>query len=109
MEIKQKIKKQLVNILENKEKYITKQEAENLIKSSKGKIFTVTFIKKDGTERVMNARLGVKVYLKGGSLPYNPEDMGYIPLFDIKIKEYRILNLNTIKELKISNNVYKVK
>ena len=52
---------------------ISTEEAKQLIKDTKGKFFTVTFTKKDGTTRVMNARLGVKAYLKGGDLPYDPD------------------------------------
>ena len=87
---------------------ITKAEAKQLIKNTKGKFFTVTFIKKDGTTRVMNARLGVKAYLKGGELPYDPEAKGLIPVFDIPKREYRMVNINTITKLKIGNNEYDV-
>ena len=111
------IKEQLKSILEAKKKKkareiagsLTKQQAEDMIKASKGKIFTVTFIKKDGSTRVMNARLGVKAYLQGGSLPYNPEEKGLLPLFDIQIKSYRVINLRTITELTIGKKTYEVK
>lgn len=113
--VKNLIKKQLISILEAKKKKkeitdsLTKQQAENIIKASKGKIFTVTFIKKDGNIRVMNARLGVKAYLHGGSLPYNPEEKGLLALFDIQAKGYRMLNLSTITELTIGGKTYEVK
>lgn len=87
---------------------ITKEQAKQLIKDTKGKFFTVTFIKKDGTTRVMNARLGVKVYLKGGELPYNPDEKGLIPVYDVKTGGYRMVNVNTITKLKIGNNEYNV-
>lgn len=87
---------------------ITQDEAKNLIKDTKGKFFTVTFIKKDGTERVMNARLGVKAYLRGGELPYNPEAKGLIPVYDMQKRDYRMINVNTIKKLVIGNNTYDV-
>lgn len=88
---------------------ISKAEAKQLIKDTKGKFFTVTFTKKDGTTRVMNARLGVKAYLKGGELPYDPEAKGLIPVFDIPKREYRMVNINTITKLKIGNNEYEVR
>lgn len=87
---------------------INKEQAKQLIKDTKGKFFTVTFIKKDGTTRVMNARLGVKVYLKGGELPYNPDEKGLIPVYDVKTGGYRMVNVNTIKNLKIGKNEYTV-
>jgi hypothetical protein len=88
---------------------ISKQEAAQIIKSTKGKYFTVSFTKKDGTNRVMNARLGVKVYLKGGTLPYNPDEKGLIPVFDAKIKGYRMININTINKLVVDKVEYDVK
>jgi len=87
---------------------ISKEEAKQLIKDTKGKFFTATFTKKDGTERVMNARLGVKAYLKGGDLPYNPDEKGLIPVYYMKNSGYRMVNINTIKKLKIGNNEYTV-
>ena len=87
---------------------ISKEEAKRLIKETNGKFFTVTFIKKDGTERVMNARLGVKVYLKGGQLAYDAESKGLIPVYDVKTGGYRMVNINTITHLKIGKNEYDV-
>jgi hypothetical protein len=87
---------------------ITQEEAKRLIKATNGKFFTVTFIKKDGTERVMNARLGVEVYLKGGQLAYDAEAKGLITVYDMKSKGYRMVNVNTIKYLKIGKNEYDV-
>jgi hypothetical protein len=90
---------------------ISRDEAKQLIKETKGKIFTVTFVKKDGSERTMNARLGVTVYLRGGQLAYDAESKGLLPVFDMQIggeKGYRIINLNTILSLKIGGNTYTV-
>jgi len=88
---------------------IDKATAKQLIKDTKGKFFTVTFIKKDGTTRIMNARLGVKAYLRGGELPYNPEEKGLIPVYDVKTKDYRMININTITNLKIGTTEYQVR
>jgi hypothetical protein len=87
---------------------ISTEEAKQLIKDTKGKFFTVTFTKKDGTTRVMNARLGVKAYLKGGDLPYDPDTKGLIPVYDMKNNGYRMINVNTISNLKIGSNEYQV-
>ena len=104
---------------------ISKEEAKNLIKHTGikkinnqpnpdyGKFFTVTFIKKDGTERVMNARLGVEVYQRGGQLAYDAEEKGLIPVWDPKAHNatdqgYRMIPINTITNLKIGKNEYTV-
>jgi hypothetical protein len=81
-----------------------------LIKDTKGAFFTVKFIKKDGTERIMNCRLGVKKYLHGGELPYDPVAKGLLPVWDpvaAKTSDgYRIINTNTILSAKIGGNEY---
>lgn len=64
------------------------------------KFFTISFIKKDGTLRKMNARLGVTKHLKGGKKSYNPDDFNYLTVFDLAKKQYRTVNLNTVKEVK---------
>lgn len=90
-------------------KDISPIDAKNLIKSTKGKFFTVWFVKKDGTLREMNARLAVKAYLKGGELPYNAEEKGLIPCYDVKLQGYRMINWTTIKKLRIGGREYNVK
>lgn len=88
---------------------ISLEQAKDLVKKTNGKFFTVVFVKKDGTPRIMNARLGVKVYLKGGELGYDAESKGLLPVFDVKTGAYRVINLNTITNLKIGKNTYIVK
>jgi hypothetical protein len=68
---------------------------------SDGKIFTVEFIKKDGTVRKMNARLGVKKHLKGGSLAFDPSERNLLPVFDMQKEGYRMINASTILTIKI--------
>lgn len=89
-------------------KEITRKEAVDIIFATKGKFFTVLFIKKNGQERVMNARLGVKKYLHGGSLRYDPIAKGLLPVLDVQIQEYRMINFNTLKMVKIGKITYKV-
>lgn len=66
-----------------------------------GKIFTVEFIKKDGTLRKMNARLGVKKHLKGGTLAFDPSERNLLPVFDMQKEGYRMINASTILTIKI--------
>jgi hypothetical protein len=87
---------------------VTRRDAANLIRASKGKIFTVVFTKRgDGSERVLNGRLGVKRYLKGGSLPFDPFEKGLIPVYDIQKKDYRMIPIDSMKYLKIGGQLYK--
>lgn len=68
---------------------------------SDGKIFTVEFIKKDGTLRKMNARLGVKKYVKGVGLAFDPIEKNLLPVFDMQKNAYRMINATTIQSIKV--------
>jgi hypothetical protein len=91
---------------------ISKLEAAQKIRDTKGKMFTVTFIERtNGQKRVMNGRLGVKVYLVGGVLPYNPNEKGLIPVKDNNIPGragYRMINIPGIINLKTGGVEYNV-
>jgi hypothetical protein len=64
------------------------------ILQSNGKIFTVKFIKKDGTIRKLNGRLGVEKYLKGGNCTLSKEK--FIIVYDLQAKGYRAVNKDSI-------------
>lgn len=68
------------------------------ILNSNGKIFTVEFLKKDGSLRTLNGRLGVKKYLKGGTCTLDQDQ--YIIVFDLQNKVYRAVNKFTIQSVK---------
>lgn len=67
--------------------------------------FTVTFVKKDGTLRVMNARLGVAKYVKGTQPEITEKrkatltKQNMIGVYELPNEDYRTINLNTIKTI----------
>jgi hypothetical protein len=67
------------------------------ILNSNGKIMTVKFIKKDGSLRVMNCRLGVTKHLKGGCSTLNPDK--FITVYDLKSEGYRAIDKESILEV----------
>jgi hypothetical protein len=71
------------------------------------KIFSVSFVKKDGTLREMVCRFGVTKYLKGGEMNHDPKDYGHLVVFDMKKEAYRTINFNTIKQIKFEGKTYK--
>lgn len=87
---------------------ITRASAVEVINRTRGKFFTVKFMKKDGSVRVMNARVGIKKGVNGKGLSYNPAPRGLKPIYDVKEMGWRMINLDTIFELKCSGNVYLV-
>jgi len=52
-------------------------ELDNLIAETKGKFFSITFVKKDGTTRVINGKDKYQRLLKGGV--DTVRDAGYVP------------------------------
>lgn len=74
----------------------------------KDKIFSVTFEKKNGTVRKMVCRLGVKKYLKGGEMKYSPQARNMLVVYDIQKEDYRMINFDTITELKSQGVIYKI-
>ena len=69
-------------------------ELVKMIKSTKGKWFSCTFIKKDGTKRVMNGRIGCHKGIKGVGRKFQKENL--VTVFDAQAKEYRMINVDTM-------------
>ena len=92
-------------------KTINKDKAKELIKQTKGQIFSGLFIKKNGQHRLINARLGVTKHLKDNARPrpYEPSKYDLITVYDMANKGYRMINLNTLQKLIINKIIYKIK
>ena len=88
---------------------INKTKAKELIKDSKGLIFAATFTNKDGSSRLMNARLGKKYTPTGKAAPYKAEDYNLLPAYDMQKKAFRMININTLTNLSINANKYIIK
>lgn len=89
-------------------KPIRKYQAVQYINQTKGRFFSGTYIKKDGTVRVFNGRLNVKKGVTGKGLAFNPADKGLIPYYDTKRKGFRMLNVATLQQLNVNGKKYEV-
>ena len=95
-------------------KTIDKILLKSKIKSLGGKIFTVTFRKKDGTVRVMNCRNEVTKHLKDGpkgEIRTNTTELNNPNLkvvFDLKAKGYRTINYDTVTQLRADGVTYEI-
>jgi hypothetical protein len=108
LEVKKLIKEQAIPI--SRAELIDKIKATDPRNSGKGEFFTVTFVKRtDGTTRVLNGRLGVRRYLKGGDLPYNAAEKELLPVYDTKKAGYRMIDLRSILSAKVGGQEYIVK
>ena len=85
---------------------INRTKAKELIKDSKGLIFSTTFVKKDNTIRTLTSRTGKQYTPTGKAAPYKPAYYNLIALYDMKKKAFRMLNLNTLLTLSINKEKY---
>lgn len=79
-------------------------ELASIVAASNGRFVSVTFIKKDGTERSMLCRLGVTKYLKGGESKLNADQ--YLTVFDVQKEAYRAINKDTILSVKLAGTTF---
>jgi WYL_2, Sm-like SH3 beta-barrel fold len=77
---------------------------QNIIESSGGKFISVTFIKKDGSTRVLVGRLGVTKHLKGGQSTLDPAK--FITIYDTQKEGYRAINRETIQSVRLDGEEY---
>jgi len=90
-------------------KTISTDKAKELIRETKGQIFSSTFIKKDNTIRTLTARLGKRYKSKTGkAAPYKAKEYNLLPVYDMQKKAFRMLNFNTLLTLTINKTNYKI-
>lgn len=88
---------------------MTTLEITDLIKSlAEGSIFSCKFTKKNGEVRDMVCRLGVKKGTNGKGLNFSPLEKGLLPVYDMKSQGFRMINLDTLTELRIKGQVYRI-
>jgi hypothetical protein len=94
---------------------INKEQAKQLIHITNGKIFSSTFVKKNGEHRLLTGRIKVTKGLKKNAKPrpYNPEEYNLVCVYDVALAKnkliknpYRMINLNTLLTLSINKTKY---
>ena len=91
-------------------KMITKKQAKHLLQKMQkdNRMFSLQFIKKDGTKRVMLARFNVSKGLTGKGAKYNAEDYNLMTVFDINKSAYRSVPLDRLLWLRTKGKRYYV-
>jgi len=80
---------------------------ENLLKeTSNKKIFSVTFVKKDGSIRKMNAMRGVRKGVKGVGYSFDPSEKNLLTVYDMQIGAFRFVNLNDVLLFKANKKTF---
>jgi hypothetical protein len=87
---------------------ITRENAEKLIRSSNGSIFSVTFRKTDGTLRDMVCRTGVRKGVNGKGLAFDPSEYDLKTVFDVQANAFRMIRLETLERIAIDGKEYTV-
>lgn len=88
---------------------VTNQQLKDIISGiDNTRMFSVTFVKKNGEVRDMNCMLGVKKHLRGGQQSYDPAEHNLLTVFDLVKKDYRNINLAQLIAAKIDGEVYHV-
>ena len=86
--------KNAITVISPRNNRPSSDEMVKMIKSTKGKWFSCTFIKKDGSKRVMNGRIGCHKGVKGIGRKFQKENL--VTVFDAQAKEYRMVNVDTM-------------
>jgi hypothetical protein len=90
-------------------KTISKSEVLPLINSTKGRFFTVSFVKADGAKRRLTGRVGVSKGVKGTGFPMGADAaQKYRTVWDSANLEFRKVNLTTVYKLVINKETYEV-
>ncbi len=98
-------------------KNITRNQAVEMIQGlSAGTIYSVTFTKKDGTERMINSIKGTGLGINGNGKRYNDEEKGLISVLDMQLRAqgvkpemcWRTVSKDTIKEIRVNKEMFVV-
>ena len=77
----------------------SKKDAVRLLRDNVGKFFGITFIKKDGSKRTLNAHMSDKYFIN---------DLGYLNIITNR-NEYKQVDPKNILEITINGNKYVTK
>lgn len=89
---------------------ITRQQAVVMINNSKGKILSVSFVKRTtGELRKMSCRTEVKKNVKGVGMSYNPVDKKLLTVYDVQKSGFRNIATEGIVSLTMQGVRYDVK
>ena len=87
---------------------VSQADAVNILNRQGHRFYSVTFIKKDNTLRLMNGRKGVSVGVNGKGRSYEPSDKGLFGMWDVQKRGHRMVNVNSITSFKAKGNDYTV-
>ena len=93
--------KNVISIISPRNNRPSTGEMVKMVKSTKGRFFSCTFIKKNGSMRVMNGRIGCHKGVKNIGRKFQKENL--MTVFDAQAKEYRMINVDTMLTFNCGN------
>lgn len=78
------------------------------LEAQDGKFVGIDYIKKDGSDRSLNGRLGVTKFLKGGDNNTEALDRSYLTVYDMKARGYRTVDLASASHVRANGRVFVV-
>ena len=87
---------------------INKETAKKYIYKTNGKFLSAVFIKKNGDKRFIHCMTKSKTGVKGVGLKYNPDAVNNVIVKDLKIHQFRTINVDTLIELNTGGVKYNV-
>jgi len=76
---------------------------------SSGKIFSANFTKADGSERVINCRIGVQKNLKGVGIKYDTRKAHNLIVWDMNAEGYRTIKTDRLNWIRVQGAEYNFK
>jgi len=71
-------------------------------KGSRGRFFCIEFVKRTtGELRPMLCRYGVRKYVTGVGMAFNPNEQNLVVVWDVKKKAYRMIPLEGVVRVKV--------
>ena len=89
-------------------KSMSRVNLRSFVENQNGLFVSLDFLKVDGSKRTLTGRLGVTAPLKGGANKVEASDRPYLTMFDIQIRQYRTVSLDTVSELRANNTIYRI-
>ena len=93
----------------NSIKTLARVKVETFLRTqNKGQYFGISFVKKDGSFRVLNARLGIKSG-RNGRKTVGTADQPYLVVYSTNDQGYRAVNLNTVTAITLGGDLFYVR
>ena len=84
--------------------FINRDTVSSVIRAQGSRMFSLTFIKKDGSKRKLNTRKGVRAKLVGGTSTLKDSPV-YWTAYDLQKHAWRCFNIEKVVEIRAQGKV----